>query len=63
MTLWSFRLVALGLWPSKIELWRIDTEFDRAGKEGLELGRDLEKEAAFMNACTAMPNFDAMTKK
>ena len=55
--------MALGLWPSKSEPWRIDTEFDRAGKEGLELGRDLEKEAAFMNARTAIPNPDAMTKK
>ena len=37
----------LGLWPSKIEPWMIDPEFDRAEKEGFQLGRDP------MNARTA----------
>ena len=59
----KFQLVALGLWPSKIKPWRVNYKFDRAGKEGLELGQALEKEATFMNARTVIPNLDAMVKK
>ena len=55
ITLDSVKLLAgcFGLWPSKIESWRIDPEFDRAEEEGFELGQDPKKEAAFMNARTA----------
>ncbi|KAF8499947.1 mitochondrial ribosomal protein subunit-domain-containing protein, partial [Gautieria morchelliformis] len=53
----------MGNWRIRSFTWSIDSEFDRAGKVGIEPGRERVREHKILNPNTLIPDPEAMSPK